>query len=122
MASVWKPAKACHVKIIILLCFQHFQTHLILVAIDHMDYHPSQAPTNATRIKRSLIYETYGYYHSPTKSLTPSEEEFLKAFMKALFKINLSLHRNLSHLKRVGIFTWILGWGVYSNAKKYSQD
>ena len=26
-ASVWKPAKACHVKIIILLCFQQFQTH-----------------------------------------------------------------------------------------------
>ena len=25
--SVWKPAKACHVKIIILLCFQQFQTH-----------------------------------------------------------------------------------------------
>ena len=25
-ASVWKPAKACHVKIIIFLCFQHSQS------------------------------------------------------------------------------------------------
>ena len=33
----------------------------VLVAIDHLDYHPSQAPTNATRLKRSVMYETYGY-------------------------------------------------------------
>ena len=92
-----------------------------MVAIDHLDYHPSQTPTNATRIKRSLIYKTYGYYHSPTKSLTPSEEELLNAFMKALFKNNPSLHKNLSCMKRVGIFTWILGWGIYSNAKNIAK-
>ena len=28
-ANQLKPVKACHVKIIILLCFQQFQTHLI---------------------------------------------------------------------------------------------
>ena len=38
-----------------------------LVAIDHLDYHPSQAPTNTTRSKRSVMYDTYGYYHSPLK-------------------------------------------------------
>ena len=27
------PAKACHVKIIILLCFQQFQTHLMCVSV-----------------------------------------------------------------------------------------
>ena len=67
------------------------------------------------------MYETYGYYHSPTKTLTPSEETFLNAFMEALFKINLSLHKNLSCMKRVGVFTWILGWGVYSNAKNIAK-
>ena len=92
-----------------------------LVAIDHLEYHPSQVPTNATRLKRSVIYETYGYYNSLTKMLTPSKENFLNAFMEALFKINLSLHKNLSHMKRVGIFTWILGWGVYSNAKNIAK-
>ena len=25
------------------------------------------------------------------------------------------------HMKRVGIFTWILGWGVYSNARSISK-
>ena len=92
-----------------------------LVAIDHLDFHPSQSSTNMTRLKRSVMYDTYGYYHTPTKTLTPSEENFLNAFMDALYKINPSLHKNLSHMKRMGIFTWILGWGVYSNARNIAK-
>ena len=65
--------------------------------------------------------ETYGYYHSLTKTLTPSEENFLTAFMEALSKINPSLHKNLSCMRTVGIFTWILGWGVYPNAKNIAK-
>ena len=41
--------------------------------------------------------------------------------MKALYKINPTLHNNLSHMKRVGVFTWILGWGVYSNARNIAK-
>ena len=63
----------------------------------------------------------YGQYHTPTKILTPSEEIFLDAFMKALYQINPSLHNKLSHMKRVGIFTWILGWGVFSNARNIGK-
>ena len=92
-----------------------------LTAKDHIDYHPSQLQSNVTRTKRSITYDTYGWYHSPTKILTPSEEEFLNAFMKALYKVNPSLHNNLSCMKRVGVFTWILGWGVYSNARNIAK-
>ena len=99
----------------------HATYRKFLVAIDHLDYHPSQTPTNATRLKRSIMYETYGYYHSPTKMLTPSEENFLTAFMKALSMINPSLHKNLSCMKRVGVLTWILGWGVYLNARNIAK-
>ena len=53
---------------------------------------------------------------SQMKELTPSEESFLDAFLKALYKINPSLHNNLSRMKRAGIFTWLLGWGVFTNA------
>ena len=67
-----------------------------LVAIDHLDFHPSQSLTNMTRLKRSVMYDTYGYYHTPTKTLTPPEENFLNAFMDALYKINPLLHKNLS--------------------------
>ena len=92
-----------------------------LTAIDHIEYCPSQIQNNITRTKRSVIYEIYGHYHSPTKTLTPSEESFLTTFMEALSKINPSLHKNLSCMKRVGLFTWILGWGVYSNARNITK-
>ena len=60
-------------------------------------------------------------YHSQTMRLTPSEENFLDVFLKALYKINPSLHKNLSQMKRTGIFTWLLGWGVFTNARSISK-
>ena len=93
-----------------------------LTAIGHINYHPSQQRNaNATRIKRSERYNLYGQYHTQTRDLTPSEENFLDVFMKDLYTINPSLHKSLSHMKRVGIFTWILGWGVFSNARSISK-
>ena len=68
-----------------------------LTAIDHIDYHPSQMQSNTSRTKRSTIYNVYGYYHSPTKILTPSKESFLTAFMEALYKINPSLDVGFSY-------------------------
>ena len=56
-----------------------------LPAIDHIDYHPSQKQ-NTTRVKRSEIYSLYGHYHTQTRTLTPSEENFLYKFLKALHK------------------------------------
>ena len=41
--------------------------------------------------------------------------------MDALYKINPSLHKNLSRMKRVGVFTWLLGWGVFSNARNINK-
>ena len=76
----------------------HVTYRKFLTAIDHIEYHPSQIQSNRTRTKRSVTHEIYGHYHSPTKTLTPSEESFLTAFMEALDRINLSLHKNLSHM------------------------
>ena len=93
-----------------------------LTIIDHMDYHPSQQYSqNKTRIKRSEFYTTYGHYHSPTRELTPFENKFLDAFLKALYKINPTLHTNISRMKRTGIFTWLLGWGIFTNARSISK-
>ena len=86
-----------------------------LTAIDHIDYHPSQIQ-NTTRVKRSKEYDAHGYYYSYIRTLTISEEIFLDTFLMALHMVNPSLHQDLSQMKRVGILTWILGWGVYSNA------
>ena len=92
----------------------------LLTTIDHIDYHPSQTQ-NTTRVKRTEMYSLYGHYHAQTRTLTPSEEKFLDQFLKALIKINPSLHNSLAHMKRVSLFTWILGWGVYSNAQSISK-
>ena len=91
-----------------------------LTAINHIDYHPSQVQ-NATQVKRSEEYNLYRHYCTHTQSLTPSEENFLDEFLKALSKINPSLHQSLTHMKGVGILTWILGWGEYSNARSISK-
>ena len=91
-----------------------------LTAIDHIDYHPSQRQ-NTTQVKRSEMYSLFGHYQTQTQTLTPSEEHFLDEFLKALYKINPPLHKSLTHMKRVGILTWILGWGVYSNARSISK-
>ena len=99
----------------------HATYRKFLTAIDHIEYHPSQIQNNITKTKRSVSYEDHRYYHSPTKTLTPSEENYLTAFMEALSKINPSLHKNLSCMKRVGIFTWILGWGVFTNSKNIAK-
>ena len=81
-----------------------------LTIIDHMDYHPSQQYSqNKTRINRSEFYTSYGHYRSPTRQLTLYENKFLDAFLKALYKINPTLHTNISRMKRTGIFTWLLG-------------
>ena len=41
--------------------------------------------------------------------------------MEALYNINPSLHQNLSCMKRVGVFTCILGWGIFSNARNIAK-
>ena len=58
----------------------HVTYRKFLTAIDHIDYHPSQIQSNITRTRRSVTYEFYGRYHSPTKTLTPSEESFPNCF------------------------------------------
>ena len=93
-----------------------------LTAIDHIDYHPSQQyVNNNTRVKRSDFFDLHGHYHSPTRKLTPSENNFLDAFLRALNKINPTLHRNMSRMKRQDVFTFLLGWGIYANAKSISK-
>ena len=87
-----------------------------LIAIDHIDYPPSQVQNN-TRTKRSKEYAMHGYYHFCTRTLIPLEEILLDKILIALQRINLSLHQDLSRMKRFGILTWVLGWGVYSNAQ-----
>ena len=98
----------------------HATYRKFFTAIDYIDYHPSQVQ-NTTRKKRSEEYAVHGHYPSYTRTLTPSEEIFLDKFLIALQKINPSLHWDLSRVKRFGILTWILGWGVFCNAQSIKK-
>ena len=40
-----------------------------LTAIDHIDYHPSQIQSNTTRTKRSVLYDMYGQYLTPSQDI-----------------------------------------------------
>ena len=93
-----------------------------LTTIDHIDYHPSQQYVkNKTRVKRSDLYTLQGHYHSPTRELAPSENKFLDTFLRTLYKVNPTLHKSISRMKRTGIFTWLLGWGIFANARSISK-
>ena len=93
-----------------------------LTTIDHIDYHPSQQYVkNKTRVKRSNLYALHGHYHSPTRELSPSDNKFLDVFLRALYRVNPTLHKSISRMKRTGIFTWLLGWGIFANARSISK-
>ena len=93
-----------------------------LITIGHIDYHPSQQYVqNKTRVKRNDLYAMHGHYHSPTRELSPSDNKFLDTFLRALYKLNPTLHKNISRMKRTGIFTWLLGWGIFANARSISK-
>ena len=53
-----------------------------ITSIDHIDYHPSQQyVNNTTTVKRSDFYDLHGHYHSLTRELSPSENNFLDVFL-----------------------------------------
>ena len=97
----------------------HATYRKFLTVIDHLDYHPSQVQ-NTIRGKRSKECDVHGYYHSYVRTLTPSEEICLDKFLMALYKVNHSLHQDLSRMKRFGVLPvyWV---GVFTLMPKAFQ-
>ena len=46
---------------------------------------------------------------------------FLEEILKAIEKIDPTLHKELKRVKRFSLMSWIVGWGVFSNAKAISR-
>ena len=91
-----------------------------LTAIDHIDYHPSQQyVNNNTRVKRSDFFDLHGHYHSPTRKLTPSENNFLDAFLRALNKINPTLHNEYVKNEKTRCLYLSFGMGNIFKCKKH---
>ena len=89
-----------------------------LTAIDHIEYHPTlqeESPSD-TRGKHSIHFSETGYYHTFDHRLMPTEELFLDKLLVALEHMNSTLTHKCKKMKRYGILTWVLRWGVFSNA------
>ena len=94
-----------------------------LNAIDHIDYHPtSQGVSSAeNRDKCSACFSQTRFYNSFTHELNPSENLFLDKLFVALENINSTTLQKFKRMKRYSILTWVLGWGIFSNARSINK-
>ena len=75
------------------------------------------SPDFDTRNKCSTIFSETGTYNTFNCSLTPTEELFLNKLLVALENMNSTLIHKFKRMKRYGILTWVLRWGVFSNSR-----
>ena len=89
-----------------------------LNAIDHLEYHPmlqDESPADA-RGKHSTLFSETGSHNTFDHSLTLTEQLFLDKLLVTLENMNSTLTHKFRRMKRYGIPTWVLRWGVFSNA------
>ena len=94
-----------------------------LNALDHIEYHPTlqdESPSDA-RGKCSTLFSETGSYNAFDCSLTLTEELFLDKLLVASENMNSTLPHKFKRMKRYGILTWVLGWGVFSDAQSISK-
>ena len=94
-----------------------------LNAIDHIEYHPTlqDEPSSETRSKRSVYFPETGSYNTFGGELSPTEELFLDKHLMALENMNSTITQKFKRMKRYSILTWVLGWGVFSNARSINK-
>ena len=97
-----------------------------LSPIDHLDYHPTLGRkknkdkieiTCSKRFLQTGTYEPKWQYND----LDEAESLFLDEILKVIEKIDPTLHKELKRVKRFSLMSWIMGWGVFSNAKAISK-
>ena len=88
-----------------------------LNAIDHIEYHPTlqDKSSSEARGKHSIPFSETGSYSTFSHHLMPTEL-FLDKHLIALENMNSTLPHKFKKMKRYSILTWVLGWGVFSNA------
>ena len=90
-----------------------------LKTVNHMEFHPTLGKErkgtsfklhkrNAENIDASMAHQM--------KYLSPDNIEMLRQGNEIIQKRYLGLNNTKHRTKRFGLATWILGWGVYSNA------
>ena len=92
----------------------------ILKAINHMEFHPTlgkeKKGTSYKLHKRDIENMDASMAHQ-MKYLSPDDVEMLRQGNEIIQKRYLSVNNTKHQTKRFGLATWILGWGIYSNAR-----
>ena len=90
-----------------------------LKAINHMEFHPTlgkeKKGTSFKLHKRKVENMDASMAHQ-MKYLRPDDIEMLRQGNEIIEKRYLSMNNTKCQTKRFGLATWILGWGIYSNA------
>ena len=91
-----------------------------LKAIDHMEFHPTlgkeKKGTSYRLHKHSAENRDASMAHQ-MKYLSPDDIEMLRQGNEIIQKRYLSMNNTKHQTKRFGLATWILGWGIYRNAR-----
>ena len=90
-----------------------------LKAIDQMEFHPMLGKEKKGTSFRSHKCSTEDIDASVAhqlKNLSPDDIEMLRQGNEMIQKRYLGLNKTKHRVKRFGLATWILGWGIYSNA------
>ena len=85
-----------------------------LEAIDHIKKGEKKGG-NSTRNKREA--EDREYLEMFSKKMTPEEERIIDEIMNKILEYSPEIHEKVSRHKRFSIMTWVMGWGVWSNAR-----
>ena len=90
-----------------------------LKAIDHMEFHPTlgkEKKGTSFKLHKQSTENTDPSIAHQIRYLSPDDIKMLRQGNEIIQKRYLGLNYTKQRVKRFGLATWILGWGVYSNA------
>ena len=91
-----------------------------LKAINHMEFHPTlgkEKKGNSFKLCKLSVEDMNASMAHQMKYLSPDDIGMLRQGNKIIQKRYLSLNNTKHRTKRFGLATWILGWGIYGNAR-----
>ena len=89
-------------------------------AIDHMEFHPilgKEKKRTSFKLGKCSAEDIYASLAHQVKYLMPDDVRMLRQGNEIIQKRYLGLNNTKHRVKRFGLVTWILGWGIYSNAQ-----
>ena len=90
-----------------------------LKAINHMEFHPTlgkEKKGTSYKLHKHSAENIDASMADQMKYLSPDDIEMLRQGNEIIQKRYLSVNNTKHQTKRFGLATWILGWGIYSNA------